>query len=352
MARSSGQRLKTFSVVFDEGEYSERDPARLAAAAFGTEHHEEVLTGTRLAADLPRVLASFDQPTGDGINTWYASQAARHGGVTVALSGLGGDELFGGYPSFRDLPRLVRLLPAWRLLPGRLREALLERLRARPSARAHKLADFLTHARDLHELASLQRRVLPEETRLPLLSRDARAQAERLGPHHPMLEEFAFQLAGADSFQVISAWELRTYMTDVLLRDSDVFSMAHSLELRVPFVDRVLLEWLWPQPTWFKCNQRRLKAALADATADLVPATIRHRRKQGFTLPFARWMRAELRPFLEETFSAASLSRCPWLDATAAAQVWEAYQQGSDARAWSRVWSLAMLISFANRGPA
>jgi asparagine synthase (glutamine-hydrolysing) len=351
MARGSRHRLKTFALIFGEAEFSEQGPARLAAEAFGTEHHEELLTGQRVAADLPRILASLDQPTGDGINTWYVSQAARAGGVTVALSGLGGDELFGGYPSFRDLPRLNALLPWWRRLPAGLRATIITQLRARSGSRPRKLADFLAHARDLHELGSLQRRVLPENVRLGLLSPDARAQAERLGPNHPMLEDFAFQLAGADSFQVISAWELRTYMTDVLLRDSDVFSMVHSLELRVPFVDRVLLEWLWPQPAWFKYDPRQVKRALADATADIVPVAIRSRRKQGFTLPFARWMRQELRPFLEETFSSSSLAGCPWLDAGAAAQVWAAHQQGGDPRAWSRVWTLAMLIAFANRKP-
>jgi len=352
MARGSRHRLKTFALIFGEAEFSEQGPARLAAEAFGTEHHEELLTGQRVAADLPRILASLDQPTGDGINTWYVSQTARQGGVTVALSGLGGDELFGGYPSFRDLPRLNSLLPWWRRLPGGVRRTVIAQLRARSGSRPRKLADFLAHARDLHELASLQRRVLPETVRLGLLSPDARAQAERLGPNHPMLEDFAFQLAGADPFQVISAWELRTYMTDVLLRDSDVFSMAHSLELRVPFVDRVLLEWLWPQPAWFKYDPRQTKRALADATADIVPAAIRTRRKQGFTLPFARWMRQELRPFLDETFSPASLAHCPWLEAGAAAHVWESYKQGGDPRAWSRAWTLAMLIAFANRKPA
>jgi asparagine synthase (glutamine-hydrolysing) len=349
MARGSRHRLKTFSIIFGEAEFSEQSAARLAAQAFDTEHHEELLTGARVAADLPRILASFDQPTGDGINTWYASQAARQGGVTVALSGLGGDELFGGYPSFRDLPRLQRLLPAWRLLPGKLRRAVVQHLAARPSARARKLADFLTHARDLHELASLQRRVLPEATRLSLLTPDARAEAVRLGPNHPMLEDFAFQLAGADPFQVVSAWESRTYMTDVLLRDSDVFSMAHSLELRVPFVDRALLEWLWPQPAWFKYDPRQTKRALADATADLVPAAIRHRPKRGFTLPFPRWMLGELKPFLDETFSRRSLAACPWLEVHAVEQVWHDYVTGRDPRAWSRVWTLAMLVAFANR---
>lgn len=349
MTRLGGPKLKTFSLVFGEAGYSEQTAARLSAQAFGTEHHEDLLTGARVAADLPQLLASFDQPTGDGINTYYASRLAKAGGVTVALSGLGGDELFGGYPSFRNLPRLNALLPWWRRLPGSVRRAVLAQLQARPSARARKLADFLTHARDLHELASLQRRVLPETQRLALLSPDARAQAARLGPNHPMLDDYAFELTGADPFQVISGWELRTYMADTLLRDSDVFSMAHSLELRVPFVDRVLLEWLWPQRAWFKYDRRRLKSALADATADLVPAAVRNRAKQGFTLPFARWMLDELRPFLEETFLPASLAACPWLDAGAVANLWRNYTTRNDPRAWSRVWTLAMLVAFANR---
>ncbi len=349
MARSGATKLKTFSLIFGEGGFSEQASARLAAQTFGTEHHEELITGTRVASDLPRILGSFDQPTGDGVNTWYASQTARQGGVTVALSGLGGDELFGGYPSFRDLPRLQRLLPLWRTLPAAWRATIIHRLQARSTARTRKLADFLTHARDLHELASLQRRVLPEMTRLALLAPDARAQAERLGPHHPMLEDFAAELIGASPFQIISAWELRTYMTDVLLRDSDVMSMAHSLELRVPFVDRVLLEWLWPQPDHFKYDPRVTKRALADATADLVPAAIRQRRKQGFALPFAHWMTSELRPFMEETFSTTSLAACPWLEPAAVVQVWQDFKTKGDTRAWSRVWTLAVLIAFANR---
>lgn len=349
MTKLGGPKLKTFSLVFGEAGYSEQASARLAAQTFGTDHHEDLLTGARVAADLPRILASFDQPTGDGINTYYASRLARAGGVTVALSGLGGDELFGGYPSFRDLPRLNRLLPWWRRLPGGLRRSVLARLRSATNTRARKLADFLTHARDLHELASLQRRVLPETQRLSLLAPDARRQAERLGPNHPMLDDYAFELTGADPFQVISGWELRTYMADTLLRDSDVFSMAHSLELRAPFVDRVLLEWLWPQPAWFKYDPRRLKRALADATADLVPAAVRNRPKQGFALPFAKWMLADLRPFLEETFSASSLAGCPWLDAAEVARLWQNYTAQHDPRAWSRVWTVAMLIAFANR---
>lgn len=348
MARSGATRLKTFTVVFDDPGLSEAAPARQTAASLGTEHYEELLTGHRVADDLSRIIATLDSPTGDGINTYYASHAARAGGVTVALSGLGGDELFGGYPSFRDLPRLARVLPLWRKVPPSLQRLVLGRLN-RGTSRARKLADFLTHARDLHDLAALQRRVLPESTRLALLSPDARAEAERLGPIHPLADDFIAELAGADPLQVISAWELRTYMADVLLRDSDVFSMANSLELRVPFIDRPLIEWLWPQDPAQRFAAVGTKAALADATAAVVPAHVRARRKQGFSLPFARWMRSELLPFLDDAFSPGALGNCPWLEPQAAARLWHSYRTGSDDRAWSRVWTVAMLVAFANR---
>ncbi|MCB1106253.1 MAG: asparagine synthase (glutamine-hydrolyzing) [Cephaloticoccus sp.] len=350
MARSGAAKLKTFSLVFDESDYSEKSSAQLVADAFGTDHHAELITGERVAADLPTIIAAFDQPTGDGINTYYASQTARQGGVTVALSGLGGDELFGGYAAFTDIPRLHRWLPRWRVLPAGLQKRILRHLQSRPDTRARKLADLLAHARDLHELASLRRRVLPEGTRLELLAPEARRHAERLGPHHPLLEDFASELAGADAFQTVSAWEMRTYMADVLLRDSDVFSMAHSLELRVPLVDRPLIEWLWPQQTVFKFDRRVLKRALADATRDIVPEAIRQRPKQGFTLPFPLWMRGALRPFLEESFSSASIATCPWLQADAVKQLWRQFSDGHDNRAWSRVWTVAMLIQFCHQG--
>lgn len=348
MSATGAGRLKTFSLIFNEAEFSEQSPARLAAEAFGTEHHEEILTGRQVAQDLPRILGSFDQPTGDGINTYYVSRAARAGGVKVALSGLGGDELFGGYPSFTDMPRLARYIPYWQQLPQALRRGVVRQLR-KGGARARKLADLLEFGRDLNELCSLRRRVLSESARLSLLAPAARRLAVRQGPNHPRLDDFVFELMGADPTQIVSAWEMRTYMADVLLRDSDVFSMSNSIELRVPFVDQVLVEWWWNQPREFRCHRGRPKAALADAVADLVPDSIRGRRKQGFELPFLVWMRAELKPFLEETFSASSLASCPWLEAAAVQGEWEDFAHGGDRRNWSRVWTLAVLIAFANR---
>ena len=350
MSRAGASQLKTFSLVFEEAAYSEAVPARRAAEALGTEHHETVLTGARVAADIERLLGALDQPTGDGINTYYVSQAAKAGGVKVALSGLGGDELFGGYPSFRDLPRIAAWLPLWRRLPGALRAAAVRRL-GRGNVRRRKLADMLAHAADLHGLCALQRRVFSTQIGHALLAPDARAS---VGPDfrpHPRLGDLPAELAGADPFQTISAWELRTYMADVLLRDSDVMSMAHSLELRVPFIDAPFIAWLWSQPARFKHAGGPAKAALAEALRGRLPEAVRLRPKQGFTLPFAVWMRRELRPFLDDTFAAASVGRAGLLDAAGVQAFWQAFLAGRDDRAWSRVWSLAILVAFLNRRP-
>ena len=351
MTRATCAKLRTFSIGFDEAGYSEATNAAATARHFGTEHHATVLTGARVAGDLDALFATFDQPTGDGINTYYASQAAHAGGVTVALSGLGGDELFGGYPSFRDLPKISRWLPLWRSLPAAVRGLIVTRL-ARGDTRQRKLGDFLGHARNLRELGALQRRVFSETTRRSLLSPDALNALSGRAPFHPELTPLSADLVGAGSVEIISAWELRTYMTDVLLRDSDVMSMRHSLELRVPFVDRPLIEWLWRQPAAFKHDRQNPKAPLFDAVRDILPPELASRSKRGFTLPFALWMKSELRPFLEATFSDASVDRCQLFARAEVQKLWRGYLANDDTREWSRVWSLAVLVAFINRRAA
>ncbi len=344
MTRLGGARLKTFSIGFDEAGYSEAEAAASNARHLGADHHATVLTGERLADDIDTVLATLDQPTGDGINTYYASQAARAGGVTVALSGLGADELFGGYPSFGNTVRLTRWLPAWRVMPGPIRNAILSRW-DRGDTRLRKLADTLRHADSPAALALLQRRVFAESTLRSLLTPEA---ALAYAPH-PETARLDAVLHDADVFFVTSAAEMRGYMADVLLRDSDVMSMRHSLELRVPFVDRPLVCWLANQPVAFRYTPSRPKSALIDAVRDLLPPELLTRKKRGFTLPYAVWMRGPLRPFLEDTFSSASVGRSGLFDAAAVQAYWQRFLAGNDTIEWSRVWSLAILVAFLNR---
>lgn len=345
MVRHGGPNLKTFSLGFDELELSETEEAAATARHFGTQHHTVMLRGSDVARDFDALVGSMDQPSGDGVNTFYIARAARAGGVTVALSGLGGDELFGGYPSFRDVPRLARWLGLWRALGAPLRTPLLKHLDA-GLTRQQKLADVLRHAHDLHSLASLQRRLLSQTSAERLLTVPLPPET------HPELHRLAADLPDADAFRVTSAWELRNYMANVLLRDSDTMSMRHSLEMRVPFVDRPFIEWLWQQPTAFKHTPARPKSPLANALADILPPGLAHRPKRGFTLPFARWLRRELRPRFEELFSRASVERTGLLSPVATAEVWQRFCAGDDTRAWSRVWSLGVLIAFLNRRPA
>jgi asparagine synthase (glutamine-hydrolysing) len=348
MSRAGGGRLRTFAIAFEEPGFSEATAAEESARHFGTDHTTTPLTGTDVARDLDRLLAAMDQPTGDGVNTYYVSQAARAGGVTVALSGLGGDELFGGYPAFRATPRLARLLRGWRCVPSPLRRAAISRL-GRGDIRQRKLADVLAHARTLHEVAALQRRVFSQPAIELLLSPEARAAVRAIDPFHPALETLAADVDPGRPFSLVSAWEMRTYMADVLLRDSDVMSMRHSLELRVPLVDRPLVEWLWRQPDTFKQDSRRPKAVLHEALRDVLPPGLAQRRKWGFTLPMAIWMKRELRTFLDDTFAEASLRRCGLFDPAAVQTAWETFLRSDDTREWSRLWSLAVLVAFANR---
>lgn len=348
MTRASGERLRTFSIGFEEVGYSEAAQAEATARHFGADHQATILTADRVAGDIEKFISGCDQPTGDGLNTYYASQAARAGGVTVALSGLGGDELFGGYPSFRNLPRLAVWLPRWRRLPRSIRGAVISRLR-RGSTRGRKLADVLRYAQGAHELGALQRRVFSEPGRRSLLAPDVLHTLGDLSPFHPQLARLRAELPDAGAQEVASAWELRTYMADLLLRDSDITSMRHSIELRVPFVDRPFIEWLWQQPPEYKFTPLHPKSVLAEATADLLPPGMRRRRKHGFTLPMAPWMRRELKPFLDETFSDASIGHSGLLQVDAVQNSWRAFLKHHDTRDWSRIWSLAVLIAFMNR---
>jgi asparagine synthase (glutamine-hydrolysing) len=348
MSRASGNVLKTFSIGFEEYDFSEANDAESTARHFGAVHHSRILTGDEVAGDIDKLMAALDQPTGDGINTYYVSETAQQGGVKVALSGLGGDELFGGYPSFRTLPTLSVQSAMWSRLPTSVRRILSGALN-HGGIRARKLSDMLRYAGSAHEIAALQRRVFSQSSRLSILSKDLGNSKSLLDPFHPRLKSLRTELDNDDPFTIASGWELRTYMADVLLRDSDVMSMSHSIELRVPFIDRPLIEWLWAQPPLFKNDRKTPKGALIEATADLLPPGLSKRKKRGFTFPFPIWMRSDLKPFLGDTFSDSSVEKSGFFEKAEVQSLWNRFLSGNDDREWSRVWSLAVLIAFANR---
>ena len=333
--------LNTYTVRFDDRS-SEHEYAALVAASFGATHHELVLDPARIVSDLPRILARLDQPTLDAVNSYYVSAAVAETGIKAVLSGSGGDEMFGGYPSFRRLPaamrwkrRLQPLLPAMApaisaLMPARL----TERWRHFASGNGRMHAAYRTQ-RGLYMPAEVERIAGPA-----LRDRWASASARLATAESALFEGDATSLEGD-----VARLETRIYLASQLLRDLDVMSMAHGLEVRVPFVDQVLLDAVWPDlgahPSLMQ-NKRLLHETL---TRPLPRAAV-DRPKQTFTLPFAAWMAEELQPFVRSGM--ADLAAAGWIAPGVPDATWRAWQRGTVH--WSRPWALGLLGEFLRRG--
>jgi asparagine synthase (glutamine-hydrolysing) len=324
----TGTPPKTFSVVFGEQQFSEQQHARRIADEFETDHSEVLLTEDDLLAQLPEALGALDQPSMDGFNTYVISKAVRQAGVTVALSGLGGDELFAGYSSFA---RALRLRPL-AFAPDGVRRyaAALGRKWWNGSVQREKLWDLL--ASDISPAAAyrISRRLFsdPEIGHLFPLANTARTAAA--------------DGMRADPINCVSRLELRGYMANTLLRDTDSMSMAHSIEVRVPFVDRDVARYVLSLPGSWKFSRTRPKPLLLDALNGLLPESVWNRPKMGFSLPFERWMRSSLQPEITRLLAAPALSSIG-VDRACADSVWRTLLDRPQAERWSRAWSLYVL---------
>jgi len=189
----------------------------------------------------------------------------------------------------------------------------------------------------MNELAALQRRVFSDSSRNALLNPAVRTTLEARSPFHPELASLSADLNGAGVFEIVSAWELRTYMADVLLRDSDIMSMRHSLECACRSSTGRSSEWLWRQPAEFKHDRQNRKTPLTIATAEILPAGLAARAKKGFTLPFAIWMKRELRPSSTKRFPTRASIAAKLFVRTEVQQLWRVSCRARRARVVARV---------------
>jgi asparagine synthase (glutamine-hydrolysing) len=347
-----GYAPRTFSVVFAESNYDESAYARQVATRFGAEHTEIRLTESAMLNQLPDALAAMDQPTGDGVNTYVVSRAVKEAGVTVALSGLGGDEFFAGYPSFLRLEKAMKYLRPLKRLPAPARNmaARMVELAGRGSIRAAKTASMIEGDGSLASMYPVVRQVLSTSKRRSLLSaRWKRIDELWRDPYVDLLRN-AYQSANsAELFALISYAEGRTYMHDVLLRDTDQMSMAHALEVRVPLLDHKLVEYVMGTPDAYKRPNGAPKSLLVHSLGGLLPRDVVHRPKRGFTLPFADWMRGDLRNFCEERLSPRRIGSRGVFDAGEVKKLWRAFIAGSREVSWSRLWILIALEEWIDR---
>jgi asparagine synthase (glutamine-hydrolysing) len=286
------QPIKTITLGFTEFRGSANDETQLAAEVarrYRTEHSSRMVDFDEFATDLPKILDAMDQPSIDGINTWFVCKAAREAGLKVAVSGVGGDELFGGYPSFREVPRLVRAAMIPGMIPGlgRAFEAVGSQLAQWLPRVPPKAAGLLRYGGSWSGAWFLKRGLfLPSELPQVMGTHEAHEGLRRLGLERHVASNLP--LTGADDFAKVAAFEASLYMRNQLLRDTDWASMAHSLEVRTPLVDFELLSRVAALRPRIK-PQHFNKQILARAPSQKLPDVLISRPKTGFTTPVATW---------------------------------------------------------------
>jgi len=355
--RAARTPIHTFTLAFEAPEFDEGPIARRIAEAIGTQHQQVVLTEGEFVDHLDAALDSLDQPTFDGLNSYYMSRAVRAAGFTVALVGTGGDELFGGYTSFRDLPvlhrwsRALRWLPVWiRVAAARLATAGLRRSGGAipPQTRWAKLPDMVRRGDDLRALYQLAYALFLPGFQRDLLAGDLRdALVDGLTP--AMCERLAEETRARSPRSAIGVMEQRLFLGERLLRDNDAASMAASIEQRVPLVDQVLFETVDALPDAERFEPVRGKAMLRRIGLRGLPPALFDRPKSGFVLPYDRWIRRGLRRVMDETLRDPSALRQAGLEPASVERLWRSFLDGAPGVYWSRVWAIYAFVRWCHR---
>jgi len=272
------------------------------------------------------------------------SRQTRAAGIKVALSGLGGDEIFAGYASFWTVPKMERFARLWRHWPGLIRHpaASTFSLFMPKNDQNRKLAELVRGNGNLLHPYFLSRMLFTEDQRERMfVSHDQQVQ----GHADAALKRSLEHTRTFDSINRVSYLEARCYMLNTLLRDADVMSMAHGLEVRVPLIDHRLAQLAMNLPGEWKLEGGTPKPLLVNALAGALPKDVVSRTKRGFTLPFEHWLKDELRSEVEKTLLAVGDGPLATvLKADAVKQVWQDFLDGRTS--WSRPWSLYVLQSW------
>ena len=355
--RAAKSPIHTFTLAFEEQELNEGPIAKQVAAAIGTEHHEVMLTEAGFAGNLEAALDSLDQPTFDGLNAYYISRAIRAAGFTVALSGTGGDELFGGYTSYRDLPVLHGWSRRAACVPRSLQTAAASLatwpLRNSggampPQTRWAKLPDMVRHGDDLLRLYQLAYALFLPGFQQELLAPEF-AEASADGLPLAMRERITAESRDRSPLSAISVMEQRLFLGERLLRDNDVASMAASLEQRVPLVDQLLFESVDRLPDAARYQPLGQKSMLRRIGLRGLDPALFDRPKSGFVMPFDRWIRNGLKKEMDQTMRDPQAIAPVGLDPVAVERLWRAFIDGARGMYWSRVWSVYVLIRWCHR---
>jgi asparagine synthase (glutamine-hydrolysing) len=344
--------IQSFTLTFPGTAFDESELSRAVAKHCGTNHKEVPLNGDAIVTRVDEALAALDQPTMDGINAYFVSWAAREVGLKVALSGLGGDELFAGYKTFADVPKLQKLVRLAWFVPGFLRRATAPLIGAiagvdnsgdagRKVVSAWTRPDALPHpyffARSLFPPGQIERLIQPRFRPSTVSADGVTLNPTWLG----WLERTSDAARSLPPVAGLSWLEMRTYMANTLLRDTDSVSMANSLEVRVPLLDTPLVEFVEALPDEARKRPGTQKALLTDALGNLLPREILGQQKRTFTLPWEEWLRGPLRAKIEASLASPAPALASQLKEGGMVSVWNDFL--ANKTSWSRPWSLYVL---------
>ncbi|HEU0179011.1 MAG TPA: asparagine synthase (glutamine-hydrolyzing) [Blastocatellia bacterium] len=338
-SRGVNSPIKSFSVCFDEGEFGETGCAEKIARTYGADHCSILVTEDEILSSLPEALRAMDQPSIDGLDTFIVSRAAAGAGMKVALSGLGGDEVFAGHDFFNSIAREEQLRNRVKAAAPRLLKAAASAIGAFSSIdRSAKLNSLLRGDQINEHSVNLRRHLFTAGQRLALMLVNGGAS--------PAVEKWnerqMSNCMAADPINQASALELGGYLGNALLRDTDSMSMAHGLEVRAPLIDHKVVEKMLAVPGRLKLRGKDPKWMLMDAVGGL-PREVVDRAKRGFELPFKNWLAGALRDRIESALWSPQLTKL--LSITAMQEVWSDFLKGRVS--WSRAWSLYVLGEWA-----
>lgn len=339
MATSSNHNPRTFCLDFEEGLYREGKYAEKVASMFNCDHKTILVRSNDLMNRLDEAFSHMEQPTCDGINSYFVSGIARQSGVTVALSGQGGDEVFAGYPSFRQVPKASKLslFPMWlRRVIGWTLSPFENR-----SARWQCVRDYVVSGdASIYNAYAHVRAIFWDKLRKDLLATSSKITGA----------DYVRQAVNTDDLAThpvdqVSQLEIHCYLSNTLLRDLDTFSMAHSLEVRVPLLDHRLLEVLAQVSGADKIDPQTNKHLLVKTMRGRLPHDIVHRPKGIFWFPWNQWLRRDLRPKVASVLGGPSSDPTRvGLRADMVRDIWRRFLDGDASVHWLHIWTLYVLL--------
>ncbi len=335
MSLNSSNAVNTFTLGFSEAKYDESNFAEIISKRFGTIHTRFVVTPSDLLENVQNGLDQMDSPSADGINTYILSKAIRDTGLKVALSGIGGDELFAGYPGFNQFYRLNKLKKEFGLLSP-FRKIVSSALKKSDSNRNRRLGSILSlKSTSIAEVYPILRQIISsdfvkyfiktsqETTRLSSSLFQSKAEIEKFG----LISQFSIA-------------EYIGYSQNTLMKDTDQMSMAVGLEIREPFFDHQLIEYVLSLPDELK-RSKFPKQLLFDSLDPLIPTEIFHRKKMGFVLPWEQWMRNELFCFCDNQIKL--FSQRDFAQRDNILTYWKRFLKKDPSIRWIELWQIVVL---------